>query len=48
MALKEAYERMLVLVKDKLATAIAKDKAWDIEHYKNDICIIEQYLKEIL
>lgn len=44
MTLKEALERMLELAQAKLSNAEAKGKTWDIEHYKNDIKIIEQQL----
>lgn len=45
MTLKQALETMLVLAQSKLATAINKNKEWDINHYKNDVKFIEQELK---
>jgi hypothetical protein len=46
--LKESLEQMLVLANNKLALAKSKNKEWDIEHYKNDVLIVENQLKEII
>ncbi len=45
--LKEALETMLMLANKKLLLAKTKGKEWDINHYNNDILIIEQQLSEI-
>ena len=47
MTLKEAYETMLKTAEARLASAIAKNKEWDINHYTNDIAIIKGHLKEL-
>jgi len=45
--LKDALETMLVLANNKLSLAKAREKKWDIEHYENDIQIINKQLSTI-
>lgn len=45
--LTEAYGNMLVSAKKKLARAIEKKNQWDIDHYNNDIKILENEMSNI-
>ncbi len=45
MTLEQALNRLLELAQAKLDNAIAKNKTWDIEHYKNDIEVIKAQMK---
>lgn len=47
MTLKQALEKMLLLANNKLELAKAKNKEWDINHYKNDVQIIESQLSNL-
>lgn len=48
MTLKQALEKMLESANNKLELAKVRNKEWDINHYENDIKIIEKELSEIL
>jgi hypothetical protein len=47
MTLRQALEKMLLLANNKLELAKTKNKEWDINHYENDVQIIEKQLADL-
>lgn len=45
--LKSALENLLELAQGKLERAKEKNNQWDIEHYTNDVKIVENQLKDL-